>query len=324
MMKQTADNSKKNKTAEIAEKGIALLMVLWVLTILMVLVLSFSSMTRTETFAISSFKEGTEKKFLAEAGLERSILELFYRNANKNQAIILEGEEVWRIDGRPYKTQIGEGEYSVRITDESGKININMISDANADILRNLLKTLGVEEEEGNTIVDSILDWKDADDLHHLNGAESDYYMSLPNPYKAKDANFDTLEELLLVKGVTSEILYGDNEKKGLIDLLTVYSGTRRINLNAAPREVLMAVPGITPEIADSVISFREHDEIKSAGDVGISPESAGYVTFKDSNIYTIDSAGIKGNPKTAFDVRAKVVVQGSNNYRYIYYKSPA
>ena len=88
--------------------------------------------------------------------------------------------------------------------------------------------------------------------------------MSLPNPYKAKNANFDTLEELLLVKGMTSEILYGNNEKKGIIDLLTVYSRTSiKINVNAAPKEVLMAIPGITPEIADSIISFREHDEIK-------------------------------------------------------------
>ncbi|OGW52363.1 MAG: hypothetical protein A2Y81_03360 [Nitrospirae bacterium RBG_13_43_8] len=325
MMKQTVYNPKKNKKVATAEKGIALLMVLWVLTILMVLVLSFSLMTRTETYATASFKEGTEKKFLAEAGLERGILELFYRNANKNQAIILEGGEVWRIDGRPYKDQMGEGEYSVRITDESGKININMISDTNADILRNLLKTLGVQEEEVNTIVDSILDWKDADDLHHLSGAESEYYMSLPNPYKAKNANFDALEELLLVKGMTSEILYGDNEKKGIIDLLTVYSGTSKVNVNAAPREVLMAVPGITPEIADSIISFRENDEIKSAGDVGIPPESGPYITFgSSSNVYTIDSAGIKGNSKTAFNVRAKIIIEGSNNYRYLYYKSPA
>ncbi len=51
--------------------------------------------------------------------------------------------------------------------------------------------------------------------------------MSLPNPYKAKNANFDTLEELLLVKGMTSEILYGNKEKKGIIDLLTIYSRTK-------------------------------------------------------------------------------------------------
>ncbi len=147
-------------------------MTLWVLTIMMVLVLSFSYMTRTETYATLSFKEGTEKKLLAEAGIERGILELFYRNANKNQAITLEGYEVWKIDDTSYKDKMGEGEYSVRIIDESGKIDINAMTDANSDILRNLLKNLEVQEEEVNTIVDSILDWKDADDLHHLSGAE--------------------------------------------------------------------------------------------------------------------------------------------------------
>ena len=323
-MKQTLDNPKRNKRTATAEKGIALLMVLWVLTILMVLVLSFSFMTRTDTYATLSFMEGTERKLLAEAGIERGILELFYRNANKDQAVTLEGYEVWRIDGRPYKDQMGGGEYSVRIVDESGKININTLSDTNSDILRNLLKNLGVPEEEANTIVDSILDWKDADDLHHLNGAEDEYYMSLPTPYKAKNANFDTLEELLLVKGITAEILYGNNEKKGIIDLLTIYSKKSQINVNAAPREVLMAIPGITPEIADSIISFREHDEIKTAGDVGIPTESSRYVTVGDSYIYAIDSTGIKGNSKTGFDVRATVIIEGTNNYKYLYYKSPA
>lgn len=326
MIKQTVDNPRRNKKAATDEKGIALLMVLWVLTILMVLVLSFSFMTRTDTYATLSFMEGTERKLLAEAGIERGILELFYRSANKNQTITLEGREVWRIDGRSYKDQMGEGGYSVRITDESGKIGINAITDGNSDILRNLLKNLGVQEEEANTIVDSILDWKDADDLHHLNGAEDDYYMSLPTPYKAKNANFDTLEELLLVKGMTSEILYGNNEKKGIIDLLTVYSRTIKINVNAAPKEVLMAIPGITPEIADSIISFREHDEIKTenAGNAGIPLGIGQYITLGDSYTYTIASAGIKGNSKTGFGVRATVMIEGNNNYRYLYYKSPA
>jgi general secretion pathway protein K len=320
MFKQ--NDTERNKKAAQAEKGIALLMVLWVLTILMVLVLSFSYMTRTETYATLSFKEGTEKKLLAEAGIERGILELFYRNANKNQAITLLGYEVWKIDDTSYKDKMGEGEYSVRIIDESGKIDINVMTDANSDILRNLLKNLGVQEEEVNTIVDSILDWKDANDLHHLSGAEDDYYMSLPNPYKAKNANFDTLEELLLVKGMTSEILFGNKEKKGIIDLLTIYSGKNTININAAPKEVLMAIPGITPEIADSIISFREHDEIKK-GDVGIPPESERYVKFEDSYTYTINSYGIKGNAKTGFNIRATVKIEGGN-YRYRYYKSPA
>lgn len=324
-MRRHMDDPKRKRKAIPSEKGIALLMLLWVLTILMVLVLSFSFMTRTETHATLSFKEGAEKKFLAEAGIERGIMELFYRRINKNQTLILEGLEVWKIDGTSYKSQMGEGEYSVKITDESGKIDINAITDANSEILRNLLKTMEVQEEEINTIVDSILDWKDADDLLHLNGVESDYYMSLPNPYKAKDANFDTVEELLLVKGMTPEILYGSGERKGLIDLLTVHSGKNQIqiNVNAASKEVLMAIPGITPEIADSTISYREHDEIKNLGDVGI-PAGTKYVTYQDSNTFTIDAVGYKGSAKAGFDIRATVIIEGNNKYEYVYYKSPA
>jgi len=320
------DNLKRNVESIISEKGIALLMVLWVLTILLVLVFSFSFMTSTDTYSTLSFKERAENKFLAEAGMERGIMELFYRNINKKQAIVLEGKEVWKIDGTSYKSQMGEGEYSVSITDEAGKININGITDATSDILRNLFKNLGIPEEEVNTIVDSILDWKDPDDLRHLNGAESDYYMSLPTPYKAKNANFDTLEELLLVKGMTPEILYGNGEKKGVIDLLTVNSNLNmtKININAAPKGVLIAIPGITPEIADGIISYREQNEIKNVGDVGIPVESVPYVTFTDSNTFTIDAVGHKENTKAGFDIRATVIIEGNNSYRYLYYKSPA
>jgi general secretion pathway protein K len=153
--------------------------------------------------------------------------------------------------------------------------------------------------------------------------------MSLPNPYKAKDANFDTVEELLLVKGMTSEILYGNGEKKGIIDYLTVNSNSKmiKINVNAAPKEVLMAIPGITPEIADGIISFREHDEIKNVGDVGDAGIPAGsipYIRYADSTTFTIDAVGHKGSAKAGFDIRATVIIEGNNNYRYVYYKSPA
>src|SRR4030043_741794 len=236
-----------------SQKGIALILVLWVLTILMVIVLSFSFMARTETYSTLSFKEGLEKKFLAEAGIERGIMEIFYRNMYKNQPLVLEGGEVWKTDGTSYKAQTGDGYYTVRIIDESGKVDINRVSGV---VLKNLLINSGVQEEEVDTIVDSIMDWKDPDDLHRLHGAESDYYMSLPNPYKAKDANFDTLEELLLVKGMTPEILYGDGKKKGIINFLTINSKTSQININAAPKEVLTSIPGITPEFADTIIEY--------------------------------------------------------------------
>ena len=329
MVKNDMDKSKINTKTIASQNGIALLMVLWVLTILMVIALSFSSMTRTETYSTLSFKEGAEKKFIAEAGIERTIMELFYRIQNINMKAILEGSEVWKIDGTSYNGQIGEGNYSVRITDESGKVDINIITDANSDFLRNLFKNLGIPEDEVNVIVDCILDWKDPDDLLHLNGAEDDYYMSLPNPYKPKNANFDTLEELIMVKGITQEMLYGKGEQRGIIDFLTINSGRSQINLNAAPKEVLMAIPGMTPEIADAIINYRQDKEIKNIAEIQTILGAnyslmSSYITTAGSNTFTIDSIGYKESGKAGFGIRAGVIIEGNNEYRYFYYKSPA
>jgi general secretion pathway protein K len=301
-------------------------MVLWVLTILMVIVFSFSFMTRTETLATVVFRDEMEKKFLAEAGIQRGITEIFYWSVNKNQTITLEGGEVWKTDGTLHSDQLGGGTYSVRITDESGKININTLTDASGIILKNLLITSGVREEDVDIIVDSLLDWKDPSGgaVHRLNGAGDSYYMSLPNPYKVKHAEFDTVEELLLVKGMTPDILYGTTEKKGIIGFLTVHSKTSNVNVNAAPGEVLRAVPGITPEIADTIIQFREIKRIANAQEVGIPQQSAQYINFFDSNTFTLDSSGQKESDKKGYAIRATIVLEGVNKYKFVYYKSPA
>jgi general secretion pathway protein K len=320
---------KKNGSSQ---NGIALMTVLWIMTILLVIVFSFSYMARTETLSIISFKGAMERKFIAEAGIERGITELFYRNVYKNQNVELEGKEVWKIDGTSYTGKLGNGHYTIRITDDSGKIDVNNMTDASAIILKNLLTNSGVSAEDADIIADSVMDWTDADDLHRLHGAESDYYMSLPNPYKAKNTPLDTLEELLLVKGMTPEILYGSKDKKGLIDFITISSqasgSQAMININAAPKEVLIAIPGMTPEIADGIITFRQNKEMNEGDMQGILGanygQAAEYITTGDSNLFTIDAAGYKENEKGVYAIRARVMISGDNSYRYVYYKSPA
>jgi len=307
-----------------AEGGIALLIVLWVLTILMVIVFSFSLMARTETLSTMSYKSGLAKKFLAEAGIQRGIMEIFYRNVYRNQNVELEGREIWKTDGTPHDTQLGEGAYTVRITDEAGKVDINTAPEL---VLKNLFMNTGISGEDADIIVDSLMDWKDPDDLHRLNGAESDYYQSLPTPYNAKDARFDTVEELLLVKGVTPEILYGSKETKGVVEFLTVHAKNNRINVKAAPREVLLAVPGMTPEAADQLIALRESKEIDMNDILGIlgtnSQEALKYIVMTDSNVFSIDASGKKTGEKGVYAIRATVSLTGMDQYTFLYYKSP-
>jgi general secretion pathway protein K len=326
---------KKSRTAEklmCNESGIALLIVLWVMTLLIVITLSFSVMARTEIFSTLTFKEQTENKYLAEAGLQRGIMEIFYRNVNKNAQTTLTEEEIYRTDGKYYVAQMGKGYYKLSLSDESGKININTLTDLTGIILNNLLVNMGIEKATADTIVDSILDWKDADDLTRLHGAESDYYMSLPNPYKAKNANFDNLEELLLVKGITPEIIYGNEKKPGLINFITVYSNTDKININVAAPEVLKAIPLMSDDAIQKIINYRTADNTSKDGSnlqtllaadyAMISP----YITTADSNVYAIEVLGCKEKEsiKKGYPLKAIIMIEANDRYRTLYYQSPA
>jgi len=313
-----------------SQRGIALLIVLWVMTILTVMVFSFAAMTRADSFGTLTFKEGMEKKLLAEAGIERGIMEIIYRSVNRNQTVTLVGKEPWKLDGRSYTIDTGKGGYAVRLIDESGKISLNSLTDASGIILKNLLINQGTPSEHADVIVDSILDWKDADDLHRLNGAENDYYLSLPKPYKARNADFETLEELILVRGITPEILYGTGSRKGIIHFLTVHTRTGQINIDVAPKEILAALPGMDAALVDRIIALRTSPEIGGAGAVkemagAAYPLMAPFVSSGqgDSAVYAIEATGYKDDPKKGHSILAKVTFDGPYQYRYVYYKSP-
>jgi len=315
-----------------SQRGIALLVVLWVMTILMVMIFSFSVMTRAESYGTMAFREGIEKKFLAEAGIERGIMEIIYRSVNRNQTVTLKGKEPWKLDGTVYNVDMGKGGCAVRVIDESGKVSLNGLTDSSGIILKNLLIHQGASPENADIIVDSILDWKDADDLHRLSGAEIDYYRSLPRPYKARNEDFETLEELILVRGITPEILYGTDKTKGIIHFLTAHGKTARINLNAAPKEILAALPGMDAAMADRIIEFRAASEIRGEGDVkellgAAYPLMAPYVSFGPSGapgVFSVEATGYKDTPKKGHSILATVAFDGPRQYRYVYYKSPA
>ena len=299
------------------------MVVLWVLAILMVMVLSFSFVTRTETHATLGFRDTAEKKFLAEAGIERAIIEIIYRKQNIANAVTLEGSEVWKADGTVYTQQLGDGFYTVSIVGDAGKLDINKTSEV---LLRNLLLNYGLAEDATDSIVDSIMDWKDPSGLTRLHGAGNDYYMSLPIPYNIKGTDFDTVEELLLVKGVTPALLYGAGNQKGIFDCLTV-NGLQQININYAPKEVLMTLPGMSADAADNIIQFRKDQTINNIQEAmaGANYQAmAPFITAGEGNVFTIDAAGHKGNEETGYPIRATVIIDSSNKYKYLYYKSPA
>jgi type II secretory pathway component PulK len=122
------------------------------------------------------------------------------------------------------------------LTDEDAKLNINTAA------FDQLMALPGMTDD----IAAAIVDWRDEDNTPSNGGAESDYYLSLPDPYYAKNDNFENVDELLMVRGMTRQYLYGDGTApplgtpfgsvvtnsmstdpqlaRGIFDLLTVYS----------------------------------------------------------------------------------------------------
>lgn len=208
---------------------------------------------------------------------------------------VLDLKKAWAPRSEPYPISIGDIACDVYIDDESGKFNVNTVSDDNKNLFVEFLISKDVKREVTRIITDSVIDWKDKDDLHHPDGAEDSYYESLPDPYKTKDAPFDSVEELRLVKGVTS-FIYDE-----ISNDVTVF-GSGKINLNFAGKDVLMAIPGVDSAIAGELLafidengSFRDEEQLREfffgLGIAGASFEDfRKYVTLDVDNFVTIRS----------------------------------
>ncbi|MBK8267328.1 MAG: general secretion pathway protein GspK [Planctomycetes bacterium] len=104
--------------------------------------------------------------------------------------------------------------------DESSRMDINSIKE---DQLRRLLtETVPVNTDfpvDVDVLVDSFLDWREPGDDPRPSGAKSAYYATMIPPYTSKGAKFSTVEELLLVRGFTSWVVFGeDYNQNGLLD----------------------------------------------------------------------------------------------------------
>ena len=235
-------------------RGIALVMVLWVLMLLALVAASFSHTTRTEVNLARNLVESSKAEALAEAGVYRAVLGLL------GQA----GEKPWRVDGSVYAWRFGGGEIRVSIQDEGGKIDLNRTSDA---ILRDLFLSLDLDLAEADALVDSILDYRDQDDLKHVNGAEDADYQAADLDHDAKDAPFELVEELQQVYGMTRAIY------ERVAPALTVYSRLRRPFSATAPPEVRAILPASIGETStlDSEEEDAEGEEPDEDSEEGLS-----------------------------------------------------
>jgi general secretion pathway protein K len=302
------------------QRGVALLVVLWIFIFLFVVAFDFSAAVRDEASAAHRYGDETQGYYLALAGFERALFDFLQQapsgRGQQSQAPADLFAGTWTEGPQ------GSG-YRFRLIDEGGKININRIDE---NKLRSIFTNMGIEEPRRSILVDSIMDWRDPDDLHRINGAESDYYQSLPVSYSAKNGPFDTVEDLLWVRGVTTALFYGVSEDAtapeggaivGLKQLFTVDSPNDRVNLRTASAEVIHALTGIDMKKCQQFVEERKKLSDKSLPDLlallggGTGDPRLQNFVFTNPSVISVEAEGQPAESQVRRRVRGVVRAAG-------------
>ena len=233
------------------QRGIALMLVIWVLTLLTLIAVSLTASQRTENALTESHVVTARFHALAEAAIAYTALD-FMVESHQVQDGSDEAESTWVPDGVPRTWQFDGVDLKVAVFNEASRLNLNL---AGSQALASLLEVLGVEQGEAGTLADAILDWRDEDDAALLNGAEDRDYKEAGRAIGAKDAKLDSVEELRQVLGM-SEGLY-----QRLLPEVTVDGDSATPEGSFASPAVLAATTGISLEEAVEQVAERNARE---------------------------------------------------------------
>ncbi len=233
------------------QKGIALVIVLWILLLVTISTGAYTLMARMDQLEAHTMISSTRARMAAESGINLAVLGL------------RDPDELTRLvpDGRPYTYQVGDVMVEIAVTDERGKVDINSVDEAT---LLQLFQGHGMDEENAVYLAAAVLDWADPDEIERANGAEIDTYLSAGLEVGPGNRPFVMIEELLQVLGMPWE-LYEKMEPG-----LTVFSETGAPDPAFAPVEALLALPEMTEEDALNFIEERQSQDSTTGAGVSL------------------------------------------------------
>jgi general secretion pathway protein K len=255
------------------KQGSILILSLWILAFLSILIVQIGLTLRQRINLVGRLEQRSQLHFLAEAGIKKGISAIKqdwqkndggmnaqskyerHNNPERFQNIKMDGG-MFDVSYEYPSGSVGKNKFYGWV-DEERKININT---AERIVLTRLWRiVLDLEEDEAIQLTESIFHWKTPRSLQEkfvLDG----YYSTPQRSYVPKRADFELLEELLLVYGMAEDFL------ERIRPFVTVY-GDGMVNINTAPREVLLSL-GLDPVVVDKVFNVRRGlDKIEATTD---------------------------------------------------------
>ena len=292
------------------ERGIALILALLIITLLVAMILEFDAEARRELRDATAFRDGLKATILARAGIQaaRAVLRQDSQLEARTQVHFDGPGDMWMIPLTDFP--IGDGYVTATIEDERGKLNFNALAnmpDPQARVpmilrYKRLFEYLQLDPR----VVDAIVDWVDQDEVPEPDGAESSYYQTLRPPYKASNAPLQSLDELLMVKGLTPDML------ARIRKFVTVYpgQGETKVNLNTADPRVIRALDSrITQSMAGEIVQGRPYRNLQDLDRIsGFEPIAK---ELRLTQAYDVKSQyfGVRGTVRVNETVRAAQAV---------------
>jgi general secretion pathway protein K len=205
------------------ERGIALLIVLWMLALLALVIAGFTLTSHTDIQLGRNQVDSARARALADAGVARAVIGLNEPDAAHR----------WLADGRPYDWRFGGGDVAISIQDEGGKINLNAASE---EVLKSAFAYIGAADDLGASLAQAIVDRRAP--------------TSLEEPATNGPA-FAVMEDFETLPGMTPQIYYR------IAPLVTVYGQSELVDMLTASRDVLLALPDADPNEIDEFLAAR-------------------------------------------------------------------
>jgi type II secretory pathway component PulK len=303
------------------ERGVILLIVLWVVVALSVIAFGFASNVQLGTRSIRNSKDGAVGYYLARGAINQSIFELMKTTRAGTAPDVGLAFKQLRTAQQPLAFTLDTGSAQCWIENESGRLDLNAGSPL---LFRNLLiRQFDLDEPVANALTAQWEGWRQQkpDSSGNIHGGP-----------------LNSVEELSGLEGMKPEFIYGFwrrahdgtvEHRRGLLELTTLYSGFAGINLNYAPMELLQALPGVTISEANGIVQARTRHYFESIDDcqqrvpLQFNEESGNLVTVQESTASSLVATGRAAGSDYERTIRA-IVKFGVNEplgYRIVYWK---
>ena len=317
-----------NRKSHNRSHGFVLILVLLVVVLLTALLLRFNYAARIGLHSSDSFGDSQQALHYARGGLNVAIEAIRKGPDIENNKLLhdlLEGPVIFPL---------GDGRCEVKLSEEAGKLNLNLLLDKTErpDRVRTdqLLRLIDIINRQYDRPVlryefaCALIDWLDSDNQSAIlpyirgenRGVESSYYETLSPPYRCRNGRCDILSEILFIKGMTSQAYYGRQNRPGgpasrfgLSEYLTVY-GSGRININTAGQPVIESLSEhINAALAQLIIDRRRKKPFGSMAELREIPGMTGAVlgdlersatTQSEDRYYKVTARGSAGAGETA------------------------